>query len=412
MNLSKSATIIAALAMASVTGLALSQKEADASTVATVTTKGAAPLYTSDGTRISDRALAPNSKWAVGYIFVSGDEAIYQVSTNEYLKSTDATLTGDFAFIQPNQKSHSTSSNTNGYVATVGPSSAALYRDDTNSMSDRALGGYTSWAVGKHYVNKNGEHFYQVSTHEYVNGKSIHLNRMADAGTYVANFGIPGASTSINTNDNNNTSNTNNDSNANNTTNNNNSSNNTTNTTVDTNDNNTSTSTDTNTASYQPNLNNINKYFVQYLNALHKANGTDPVQLSDHLMSYAQGRATQQNGQNLDHSTATESHSENLTSAGFNYMKYAGVKSDKDAAYFLLKDWYDEDNNYYPMGTAGHFGHRAALIYSGPNVGLGITDTDAAFNADWNWSDLSDFNQLYDYTGTTPNTKFISKDAI
>jgi len=168
--------------------------------------------------------------------------------------------------------------------------------------------------------------------------------------------------------------------------------------------------------SYQMNLKNVNKYFTAYLNALHKANGTAPVTLTDDMMNYAQQRAGQQSGMNLDHTTATRETSENLFGASANYLSYVGVKSDKDAAYFLLKDWYDDNSNFTPIGQPGHFGHRAALIYTGPNVGLGITNTssgfEAAFTADWDYSSLDGFHQVYNYTGSNPNTQFISKDSI
>lgn len=412
MNLSKSASIIAALAMASTAGLIFTQKQADASTIATITTNGPATLYDINGNAITNRALSPNSKWAVGSIFVAGDKAIYQVSTNEYLRSTEANLTGDYAYLQPN-KSASTARLTGRIIN----GTANLYRDDTNSISNRLLANGSNWAIGKHYLNKNGDDFFQVSTHEYVNGKHLSLNRAPEQTIYSANFGIPGAH--VDTSDETNTSNNNNsnDSNDNNWSNvgtdgnstvaNN---NNNANTNVDTNTNNNNTSTDT--ATYKPNLANINKYFVAYLNALHKANGTAPVQLTNDMMNYAQQRAEQQNGNNLDHSTASRDTSENLSSGGFNYMSYVGVKSDKDAAYFLLKSWYDEDNNYSPLGSEGHFGHRAALIYSGPEVGLGVTNTDASFDADWNMAQNEQFLQIYDYTGSNPNTKFISKDAV
>lgn len=414
MKYSKSATIIAALAMASAAGLAFSQKQADASTIATITTKGPATLYDINGNAITNRALAPNTKWAVGTIFVANnDMAIYQVSTNEYLRSTEANLTGDYAYLQP-KKTASTAK----LVGKIINGNAQLYRDDTNAMSDHLLGNGSNWAIGKHYLNKNGDDFFQVSTHEYVNGKHLSLNHMPQDTTYSANFGIPGASvdtstetTTSNTDNNNNNdwSNIGTDNNSTVVNTNNNSNNNN----VDTNTNtNTSTNTNTNTASYKPNLANINKYFVEYLNALHKANGTDPVTLDNDMMTYAQQRASQQDGGNLDHTTAAKNTSENLSSAGFNYMNYAGVKSDKDAAYFLLKQWYDEDNNYSGIGQEGHFGHRAALIYSGPNVGLGVTNSDASFDADWNMPQNGKFIELYKFTGSNPSTNFISKDAI
>ncbi|GAQ00894.1 cell surface protein [Companilactobacillus farciminis] len=381
MKFGKSATIIAALAMATTGALVMSQKDAEAAGVATVSANKIANLYTANGDLIHNRALAANSAWAVGKIVDINDEMYYQVATNEYLNAADASYTVDVPTVQQKLAGKITGGN------------AQLYRDDTNSMSNRILANGSSWLVGKIIVNKLGQYFAQVSTHEYADGLNMAFNMPVPQATYVADFGI---NTQGNTN-------TNTDTNTNN--------NNNTSTNVDTNNDN-NTSSNQNTSDYQPNLSQINKYFVAYLNALHKANGTAPVQLSQDLMSYATQRAQQQDGLNLDHSTADRDMSENLEGGGFDYMKYAGVKSDKDAAYFMLKSWYDEDNNYSKPGEPGHFGHRAALIYSGPNVGLGITDKDAAFKADWNYSELDAQNALYNYTGTDPNTKFISKDAI
>ena len=381
MKFGKSATIIAALAMATTGALVMSQKDAEAAGVATVSANKIANLYTANGDLIHNRALAANSAWAVGKIVDINDEMYYQVATNEYLNAADASYTVDVPTVQQKLAGKITGGN------------AQLYRDDTNSISNRILANGSSWLVGKIIVNKLGQYFAQVSTHEYADGLNMAFNIPVPQATYVADFGI---NTQGNTN-------TNTDTNTNN--------NNNTSTNVDTNNDN-NTSSNQNTSDYQPNLSQINKYFVAYLNALHKANGTAPVQLSQDLMSYATQRAQQQDGLNLDHSTADRDMSENLEGGGFDYMKYAGVKSDKDAAYFMLKSWYDEDNNYSKPGEPGHFGHRAALIYSGPNVGLGITDKDAAFKADWNYSELDAQNALYNYTGTDPNTKFISKDAI
>lgn len=406
MRFSKSASIIAALAMATTGALALSQKEADAAGVATVTTSSSARLYTSKGVLVDNRALAPNSPWAVGKTATINGETMYQVATNEYLRARDSSFNANTA-AQPQTK----------LSGKIYAGNGVLYRDDTKQMSNRALGFGSTWLIGKHIVNKYGQHFVQVSSHEYADGSLMMFNERIPAGTYIADFGTNVSDQFVVWNSNNNTSdnNTDNSSNNNNISNNNtdNSSNNnnTSNNNTDNSSDNNDTSSDNNTAAYKPNLENINKYFVAYLNALHKANGTAPVQLSADMMSYAQQRAGQQDGQNLDHTTATQNTSENLSSAGFSYMSYVGIKSDKDAAYFLLKDWYDEGTNMEGVGQPGHFGHRAALIYSGPNVGLGITDGDASFDADWNYSTLDAQNAMYDST-SEPNTQFISKDAI
>lgn len=78
----------------------------------------------------------------------------------------------------------------------------------------------------------------------------------------------------------------------------------------------------------------------------------------------------------------------------------------------MLKGWYDDDNNIaYAPGQAGHFGHRAALIYTGNPVALGMSDNATAMSAEWP-EDLDGFNSIFNYTGSNPNTNFISKDAV
>ncbi|MQS98524.1 CAP domain-containing protein [Companilactobacillus halodurans] len=278
MKLSKIITF-SAVFFAMSSAFAVSQKNVDASTVATTNASGIARLYNKNDKVITNRALAPNTKWAVGNVITVNGEKLYQVATNEYLKASASSLSGD---------------------APVAASSTTVTTESQSS-----------------------------------------------------------------------------------------------------------------TGEYTPNLAKINTYFAEYVNALHQANGTGSVNVSNSVVDYATQRADQQNGNNLDHSTATKNMSENLSGAGFNYItKKAGATSDKQVAYFLLKQWYDEDNNVDPMGTAGHFGHRAALIYAGPNIGLSINAKNSAFEADWNVDDITAQKKLYNYTGTNPNTKFISEDAI
>lgn len=404
----KSGIIAAALAMATTGVLTTSQTNVDAALVATTYSGVYARLYIDQGKLITNRELSEKTPWAVGKILTINNETMYQVATNEYLRAADANLSGE------------ENPNTTRLVGTA-KSTLSLYNRPESRMSKRTLPAGTSWAIGDIYTNKDGQTFVQVSGSEYADAAQMNFNQTLPAGTRMDDFAFgntfPGSSTSqyayLNADDSYYTDidfgNDNQNSNG--------------STTTETNTNNNSGSTDTTTpsennntntdqGSYKPDINKINDYFVKYLNALHAANGTAPVQSSSDMISYATQRANQQNGQNLDHTTATKDTSENLSSAGFNYMNYAGVHSDKDAAYFLLKEWYDEDNNYFPAGQAGHYGHRAALIYSGPTVGLGINDNDAAFDADWNNSELDAQNQLYNYTGSNPNTKFISKDAI
>lgn len=392
MKFSKTAITVAALAMATTGALAFTSKDVEAAGVATVKSY-VARLYTANGDLIKNRALGANSPWQVGKTVTINGETYYQVATNEYLKARDASY----------QNAVQSQPKLSGKV--VG-GYGLLYRDDTKKLASRVLANGSTWLIGKHIVNKYGQHFVQVSSHEYADGTMMLFNMPVPEATYIADFG----ETVSDQNDWNDSSSDNSDIKVDTNTNNNNSDN--SNVNVDTNTNTDNSNSSSTTTDYKPDLNQINKYFVEYLNALHKANGTQPVQLSSDLISYATQRAQQQNGLNLDHSTAARNMSENLEGGGYSYMKYVGVKSDKDAAYYMLKSWYDEDSNYAGAGQPGHFGHRAALIYSGPNVGLGITDSDAAFEADWNYANLDAQNQLYDFTGTNPDTHFISKDAI
>ena len=357
MKFGKSATIIAALAMATTGALVMSQKDAEATSVATVTTSTPARLYTDSGLLIRNRALAPNTPWLVGKIVNFHDETMYQVATNEYLKASDSSLKDSNA----NKKLIGT---------VVGIISPFIYNDQINDINGKMLPAGTSWAIGKHIINKYNQPYVQISSHEYVETTYLKFNGELPTPIYIGNF----ATLDKNPDDD------------------------TTNNTL---------------KDYVPNLQNINNYFIKYLNALHAANGLAPVQGTTDMINYAQQRAEQQIPAQLDHSTATRDTSENLSTAGLSYLiETEGIQSDKDVAYFILKDFYDDDKNRTPIGQPGHFGHRAALLYSGPNVGLGMTEYHAAFDADWNYGTMDQFNQLYNYTGSNPNTKFISKNAI
>lgn len=354
MKLSRSAALVATLAIATTGALAVSQHDAKAATIATVTTKEPARLYNSEGLLIRNRALAPNSPWLVGKITNFGNEKMYQVATNEYLKASDSVLSDN----QPKQK----------IVGTLtGIAGKFVYNDQINDITGKVIVPGSSWVIGRQVVNKYNQHYVQISAHEYVETTDMTFNGSLPTPVYIGNFDSLDKNPEDDTN----------------------------NTTI---------------KDYVPNVQRINEYFIKYLNALHAANGTAPVQGSTDMFNYAQVRASQQtNG--LDHSTASRDTSENLSSAGLAFwIDSRGVQSDKDIAYNLLKQWYDEDDNQTPVGQPGHFGHRAALIYSGPTVSLGITENAAAFDADWNYSTLDAFNQMYD--SQNPQSNFISKDSV
>lgn len=195
LSITKSAAIIAALAMATTGTLVLNQNKADAATVATTNSGSYAHLYTDQGKLITNRALAPNTPWLVGKTATINGETMYQVATNEYLKASDSSLSGDNANQQQN-------TNPGTVLTIVGPSQF-LYNDTTNSLSNRALGSGSKWQVGKVITNSEGDRYYQVSTHEWVK-KSYNsiLNHDTGDGQYIADFMI-NADSSSNTNDNN-----------------------------------------------------------------------------------------------------------------------------------------------------------------------------------------------------------------
>ena len=174
---SKSVSIIAALAMATTGVLAFNANNADAATVATVHSGVVARLYASNGNLITNRALSPNSAWAVGKTATINGETMYQVATNEYLRAQDSSLTG---------QAQQSSTKIAGKATTLLP----LFRDDTNKMADRSLAPNSEWAIGKYIVNKNGQQFVQVSTHEYADASNLTYNHPMTNPTYIADFGI------------------------------------------------------------------------------------------------------------------------------------------------------------------------------------------------------------------------------
>lgn len=351
---------VSGLALAAFATSSILSNDADAAQVATTKNVAITRLYTQDGSLVQNRGLAANTPWQVGKTIQLNGLDYYQVSTNEYLKSTDtASLTGS----NDEQK--------NSVDILVEQPSANTY-DDRDGSVNGSVDRFSDWVVTKVvFESSTGKTFYQISTHQFITLYNYQVHGDESTLPYVEVHHLTDLNKNIDPN----------------------------------------TGEEVNT--YKPDLANINNYFAKYLDALHKANGTAPVKLTSDMMNYAQQRAEQQVGNTLNHTTASRETSENLSGAGFDFMlNWADVKSDKDVAYYLLSRWYDESGNMTGNGQPGHFGHRAALIYSGPNVGLGISNNAAAFTADWDYSTLDQFNALYDYTGSNPNTKFISKDAV
>ncbi|WP_125712242.1 SLAP domain-containing protein [Companilactobacillus kedongensis] len=168
---SKPVAIIAALAMATtgaITALSSNSAQVDAATVATVHAGVTARLYTADGVMVSNRALAPSTPWQVGKTATINGETMYQVSTDEYLRASDSTLTGQDT---PAPTPATT------LIATVGNKPAPLYltatKGDPQPYSELAAN--TSWKVSR-VVTNGTDTFYEVSLGVFIKATDSSLN--------------------------------------------------------------------------------------------------------------------------------------------------------------------------------------------------------------------------------------------
>lgn len=186
MRLSKTASIVAALALGVTGALTFSQSTADAASVVTVTAPRYARLYTSTGQLVQNRALAYNIPWKVGKIIQIDGEPYYQVATNEYLKASDGSLN-----YNANQVLH-------GIV--VG--NASIYNDQTHSIESRILPNGSEWTIGKTVRNSNGDIYAQVSSHEYINANQVLFDAPPQNTIEISDFGQidPNANQNNNTN--------------------------------------------------------------------------------------------------------------------------------------------------------------------------------------------------------------------
>ncbi|WP_125588157.1 SLAP domain-containing protein [Companilactobacillus jidongensis] len=166
---SKSVVVVAALAMTATGVMATSSIQADAASVATVKPGVTASLVTSNGVLITNRALSPNTPWAIGKTATINGELMYQVATNEYLKASDSTLSG--------QASQNTQSTSKVKVATVGNADAPLYF--TATKGDPAhyttLPAGSSWRV-RRVVTNGTDTYYEVSMGDFIKSTDSTLN--------------------------------------------------------------------------------------------------------------------------------------------------------------------------------------------------------------------------------------------
>lgn len=181
MKISKLATLIAFLTMATVS-LLTSQNVTQAAMIATTTTRrGPARLYTSDGTKITDRALSPNTEWAVDKtINTAHGFALYQVATNEYLSYDDATLSDVQNPVQQPLI---------GTVKTRSQGGTVTIDKNTNYISKNAnLPEGSRWKIGKCLVNTFGEIYVEVARDTYVPAVHMVFNQILPTPTYDEYF--------------------------------------------------------------------------------------------------------------------------------------------------------------------------------------------------------------------------------
>ncbi|MCO6540911.1 MAG: SLAP domain-containing protein [Lactobacillus sp.] len=147
--------------------------------------QGSAQLYNRSGDPIVDRALATGSNWKTDIkrtVYANG-EVYYRVSTDEFVKASDVTFSG-------NDDSSATTSSIKGDVvvtplakrSVLHVESAAGFNtslwskaDDNKSMNliaDRTLAGDSNWQTDQS-ATVNGQTFYRVSTNEWINAKYV-----------------------------------------------------------------------------------------------------------------------------------------------------------------------------------------------------------------------------------------------
>lgn len=146
--------------------------------IATVTKKGAAPLYTDayPDQQVSTRALGEGTDWKViSKVVTSDGDTYYQVSTHEYVKASDVQLKSEEeSATQPPVTINDTAtiSNTNGAVVYASGNS--------NSKTDRTLPYKSSWVTTAYVLGDDGAKYYLVGTDSYVKDSDIQLASETD----------------------------------------------------------------------------------------------------------------------------------------------------------------------------------------------------------------------------------------
>jgi len=132
--------------------------------VATVTSSSVALLYTKDGNLITNRGLAPKTPWLVGDVISTGGVEYYQVATNEYLKSDDASLTGSVG--------------DQGAIGTITNGDAPIYYTITKGdvPAARNLPNGSQWLISSAVKDGNGNIYYEVAPNQWISASNMTPN--------------------------------------------------------------------------------------------------------------------------------------------------------------------------------------------------------------------------------------------
>ena len=152
---------------------------------------------------------------------------------------------------------------------------------------------------------------------------------------------------------------------------------------------------------YTPNIAEVNKYLVAYINRLREINGiTDKVTTDDVAQKFAQARAEEMLKNDLlsHRTTLGHPHSwENIGGMVFNtgsdyFYTPQTILSDQQFAYNELANWFSEYRNAMTGAGSTQYGHRLALLFSVGNVGFGAAHkTDAEANEIEGYSSMDVF---------------------
>lgn len=152
---------------------------------------------------------------------------------------------------------------------------------------------------------------------------------------------------------------------------------------------------------YKMNWDNVVKYFYEYTNQLATLNGATPAEPDAATMAFAQQRAKAQHNGKLSHD-GSDDYDENLSLDTYKYP------SDQEYAYNIVMGWFDETDAVTGAHQAGHYGHRANLLFARGKTGLGYNKGYVAFDA----TDIADEareDDLFNEAGVDKSTVGLPK---